>query len=69
LIALGLGIGFVGAFFLTKLLQSDLEGISPHDPISFSVVAIVLFAVGLLACYLPARSAMQLDLVEALRYE
>lgn len=69
LILLGLAIGFVGALLLTRLLQSDLEGISPHDPISFSVVAIVLFAVGLLACYLPARSAMQLDPVEALRYE
>jgi putative ABC transport system permease protein len=69
LIVFGLGIGFIGAFFLTKLLQSDLEGISAHDPLSFSVVPIVLFLVGLLACYLPARLAMQLDPVEALRYE
>ena len=69
LIAIGLVIGFVGASFLTRLLQADLEGVSPHDPLSFSVVAIVLLIVGLLACYLPARAAMHLNPVEALRHE
>jgi ABC-type antimicrobial peptide transport system permease subunit len=69
LIVVGLAIGSAGAFFLTKLLQSDLEGISPHDPLSFSIVLVVLFLAGLLACYLPARSALHLDPVEALRYE
>ena len=69
LILLGLIIGAVSAYFLMKVLSSSLEGISPHDPLSFSIVAIVLFAVGLLACYLPARSAIRLNPVEALRYE
>jgi predicted permease len=69
LILLGLAIGLVGALVLTGLLRSSLEGISPHDPISFSIVAALLFVVGLVACYLPARAAMQLDPVEALRYE
>jgi putative ABC transport system permease protein len=69
LILLGLAIGLVGALVLTGLLRSSLEGISPHDPISFSIVAALLFVVGLVACYLPARSAMQLDPAEALRYE
>src|SRR5258707_14075096 len=46
LIILGLAIGLVGSLMLTGLLQSNLEGISPHDPISFSIVAIVLLIVG-----------------------
>jgi putative ABC transport system permease protein len=44
-------------------------GVSVHDPVSFGVVSAVLLTVGLLACYLPARTATQLDPVEALRYE
>ena len=69
LIVTGLGLGFIGAFALTRLLQSDLEGISPRDPLSFSIVSLVWLGAGMLACYLPARAAMRLDPVEALRYE
>src|SRR5207253_11229183 len=53
LIALGLAIGVIFAFFLTRLLQGNLEGVSVHDPLSFAVVSAVLLIVGLLACYLP----------------
>jgi putative ABC transport system permease protein len=69
LILTGLAIGFVSAFFLAQLLAGSLHGISAHDPPSFAVVPIVLFLVGLAACYLPARAAMRLDPMDALRYE
>jgi putative ABC transport system permease protein len=69
LILIGLGIGFVGAYFLTKLLAGSLHGVSAHDPLSFIVVPAILLAVGLVACYLPARAAMRLDPMDALRYE
>jgi putative ABC transport system permease protein len=68
LIVIGLLIGFGAAYFLTKLMASSLE-VSAHDPASFAVVGLLLFIVGLLACYLPARSAMRLDPIEALRHE
>jgi ABC-type lipoprotein release transport system permease subunit len=52
-----------------QLLAGSLHEVSAHDPLSFTLVPVVLFAVGLLACYLPARAAMRLNPVEALRYE
>lgn len=69
LIAFGLVIGLIGAFFAARLLASSLHGISSNDPMSFTLVPLLLLAVGLLACYLPARSAMRLHPMEALRHD
>jgi len=63
----GIGIGMVGAFVMTKLLSALLYGVTATDPITFGGVALLLACVALLACYVPARQAMHIDPVAALR--
>jgi len=69
LIAVGIAAGLMGAFAATRWLRSLLCGISPADPVTFVVVALLLIAVALLACLLAARQAARVDPMEALRYE
>ena len=69
LVLLGLFIGVAGAFVVTRWMSSVLFGVTPTDPLTFTVVAFMLGSVALLASYIPARRAMRVDPMVALRFE
>jgi ABC-type antimicrobial peptide transport system permease subunit len=66
---LGVAIGVVLGLGLTRLMSSQLFGITPHDPLTFAIVALTLMLVAGMATYIPARRAMRVDPMVALRHE
>jgi ABC-type antimicrobial peptide transport system permease subunit len=67
--AIGIAVGVAVSFALTRLLSTLLYGVSPNDVLTLVAVALLLGAVSLAACYLPARRASQLDPASILRSE
>ena len=67
LVAIGLGAGLIGAMVVTRFLRSMLFSVTPTDPVTFGSIAALLAAVALLACFIPARRATEVDPLVALR--
>jgi ABC-type antimicrobial peptide transport system permease subunit len=68
-IGAGMTVGLVASLSLTRIIASSLWGVTPTDPATYAVVLLTLFAVACLACYVPARRALRVDPLVAMRQE
>jgi putative ABC transport system permease protein len=66
---IGIAIGLLSSAALTQVIKTLLFNVGATDPLTFSVIALVLISVALLACYIPARRATKVDPMVSLRYE
>ena len=69
LLGLGVGVGLLASFVVTRAMANQLWSVSPRDPVTLGLVVAVVAVAGLAACYFPARRATRVDPLVALRYE
>lgn len=69
LLAMGIAVGCVASFWLTKFIENEMWGVTIFDPWTYAAVVSVILLTGMAACYLPARRAAGADPMVALRYE
>ena len=69
LVGLGVGVGLLASFAVTRVIANQLWSVSPRDPLTLVAVVAVVALAGLAACYFPARRATKVDPLVALRYE
>jgi ABC-type antimicrobial peptide transport system permease subunit len=69
LVGLGVVVGLLASFAVTRVIANQLWGVSPRDPLTLVMVVAVVALAGLAACYFPARRATKVDPLVALRYE
>jgi ABC-type antimicrobial peptide transport system permease subunit len=69
LAVIGVALGLAGAYLLTRVMTTLLFQVTARDPVTFTVVAVLLLAVAFLACIVPALRATKVDPLIALRYE
>jgi ABC-type antimicrobial peptide transport system permease subunit len=61
LVVIGLALGVPGAFFAARIIRGLLFGVAPNDPATFISVAVMMAAIGVVACWIPARRASRID--------